>query len=84
MDLRYSVCGQTWLQLGARRGSVLEKGTLGKNSARRKCIHSSRRVMKICLLVSTSEWVEVGTFANRAYFRGPAFSSESTALNLSP
>ena len=33
--------------------------------------------MKICLLVSSSELVEVATFANLAYFRGPAFSGSS-------
>lgn len=43
---------------------------------------SAKRVMKICLLVSSSELVEVGTVANLAYFRGPAFSS-SSALKCS-
>lgn len=43
MDLCYGICGQTWLQLGICIVSVLEKGSFVKNSACRKCVHSSRR-----------------------------------------
>lgn len=32
MDLCYSICGQTWLQLGICIVSVLEKGSSVKNS----------------------------------------------------
>lgn len=43
MDLCYSICGQTCLQLGICIVSVLEKGSFVKNSVEN--VHGSRRAL---------------------------------------